>query len=340
MTTPVTYSPVNNFGGFAKDTSQGGNTAMTMTLGTTKPVSWNDKPEWLEDNSLRGVMTDGPFSTQQGVQIGELTFPESPLYLDSFGFALSNILGDLTVTGGAAPYTNAFSLLNSATGQPPNHTFEQYYGPGTHSARLFTGVCFSEVVILWDVQKKLLSWSGKAACYMSTAAAATPTDAQSTVLPIPSWRMLLGVGGPASGGTQDITNKSGKITLTRQVEAEFTGMNSQAPYIIQRGSLNAKFDDFLMVAKDEAPLTLMAANTRPQHQLVFDNGLAAAAHGALQIDAAVASYRTVPPDWSGKAVMWKAAGKYEANTTNAGASGGSSPIKITLTNAVASGTYQ
>jgi hypothetical protein len=340
VTTAVTYSPVNNFGGFAKDASQGGGTAMTTTLGTTKPVGWNDKPEWLEDTSLRGVMTDGPFATLQGVTIGELTFPESPLYIDSFGFPLMNILGDLTTTGGAAPYTNAFSLLNSLTGQPSNHTFEEFYGPGTHSARLFTGLCFNEVVIGWDVQKKLLYWSGKAACYMSTAASATPTDAQSTVLPIPSWRMLLGIGGPASGGTQDITCKSGKITLTREVEPEWTGMNSQLPYIIQRGALRAKFDDWLMVTKDEGTYNLMSANTRPQVQLVFDNGLAAAAHGALQLDAQVASFRSVQTDNGGKAVMWKSSGKFEANTTNAGTSGGQSPLKATLTNAIATGTYQ
>ncbi len=340
MTTPPTFSPVNNFGGFAKDASQGGNTAMTMTLGTTKPVGWNDKPEWLEDNSLRGVMTDGPFATVQGVQIGELTFPESPIYVDSFGFPAVNILGDLTVTGGAAPYTNAIALLNSVSGQPSNHTFEEFYGPGTHNARMFTGVCFNELVIIWDVQKKLLSWSGKAACYMSTPAAATPTDAQSGVLPIPSWRFLLGVAGPASGGTQDITCKSGKITITREVSAEFTGMNSPTPYIIQRGAARAKFDDLLFVAKDEGPYNLMANNTRPQLQLVFDNGLAAAAHGALQIDANVGSYRSVQTDNSGKAVMWKASGKFEANSTNTGTSGGLSPLKLTLTNAVASGTYQ
>jgi hypothetical protein len=339
-TTPTTYAPVNTFGGFAKDSYQGAGTPMTMTLGTTKPVEWNDNPTWLEDKSLRGVMTDGPFYTGQGVLIGELTFPESPIYLDSFGFPLGNILGDLTTTGGAAPYTNAFALLNSATGQGTTHTFEQYYGPTTTSgARLFTGLVFSEVVITWDVAKKWLSWSGKAACWASTAAASKPTDAQSAVLPIPSWRFAMGIGGPASGGTQVNTCKSGKITLTREVSPEYAGMNSQNPYIMQRGALRAKADDLVFITGDESIYNDMINNSRPQTQFLFSNGLSGASQGAVQIDAQQTSFRKTPPDYSGKLITWKTATVFEGNTTNAGTSGGDSPVKVTLTNAIASGTY-
>jgi hypothetical protein len=339
-TTPTTYPPVGVWGGWAKDTYQGAATPLTGTIGTTKPVTWNDKPIWLEDKSLRGDMTDGPFNTAQGVLLGEITFPESPIYIDSFGFPLGNIMGDLVCIGSSAPYANAFAELNSATGQGTAHTYEQYYGPTpTSGSRLFTGLVFTEVKIMWDVAKKWLTWSGKAACWASTPAASKPTNGQSSVLAIPSWRQIQGLGGPASGGTQVLTCKSGSVTLTREFSAEYAGSGTQNPYIMQRGSFNAKFDDVVYITGDESIYGYMINNSCPQLQVVFPNGLSGAAQGALQIDAQSASFRSSPADYSGKLITWKTGGVFQANSTNAGASGGASPLKITLTNAVASGTY-
>lgn len=341
-TTPTTFAIPNVFGMIAKDTYQGAATPGTFALATTKPVEWDDKPTWLEDTSLRNVMTDGPFYTGQGVTLGEVTFPSSPIYVDSFGFPLGNIMGDVVTTGSVAPYASAFSLLNSTTGQGTTHTFEQWYGPTTTSgARLFTGLTFTEVVISWDVMKGWLSWSGKAACWMSQSASAKPTDNQTSVLPIPAWRNVMGLGGPASGGTQVMTCKSGKITLTRKVKPNWTGFSSQNPYIMQRGSLNAKFDEMVFVAGDESIYNYMINNTIPQFQLVFSNGLSGASQGGLQIDAQAASFRKSPPKFADQdeLITWNTSGKFDANTTNAGASGGESPLKITLTNAIASGVY-
>lgn len=339
-TTPTTYAIPTVFGLIAKDAYQGEATPGTFTLGTEKPVTWNDNPTWLEDKSLRGDMTTGPFNTEQGVVIGELTFPESPVYVDSVGFALGNIMGDVVTTGSAAPYSSAFSLLNSGTGQPTTHTYEQFYGPtATSGSRLFTGLCFSEVSIMWDVAKKWLTWSGKAACWESQPAGSKPTNGQTTVAPIPSWRNVMGLGGVASGGSQVMTCKSGKITIKREVSPEFTGFGSQNPYVMQRGSLTSTFDSMEFVTSDESIYDYMINNTIPQFQIVFTNGLSGAAQGGLQIDAQTASFRKSPPDFSGKLITWKTSGTFDANTTNAGASGGSSPLKVTLTNAVASGMY-
>lgn len=340
MTTPTTWPVPEVFGGIAKDASQAAATPMTNSIGTAKPVQWNDKPNWLKDTSLRGSMVSGPSAMALGVLLGEVTFPESPVYLDSFGFALGNILGDLTVTGSSAPYSNAFSTLNSASGQGTTHTYEQYYGPtATSGARLFTGLAFTEVSIMWDVAKKWLTWSGKASCWASQAAGSKPTNNQSGVLAIPSWRMLMGLGGPASGGTQVMTCKSGKVTIKREVTPEYTGTGTQNPYIMQRGGLSAAFDSLTFVTTDETIYSDMIGNSQPQMQLVFPNGLSGASQGALQLDMAAAGFEEAPPEWGGKLVQWKTKGDFLNNTTNSGASGGLSPIKATLTNAIASGTY-
>lgn len=338
---PTVYAIPNIFHLVAKEVTPGTPVAGTATVGLAKPLEWNDKPTWLKDTSLRGVMTTGPFNVQQGVTLGELTFPESILYPDTFGWALANILGDLTTTGSVAPFTNAWALLNSATGQPGTETWTEFYGPtATSGARQFAATAFSEVVITWDVAKKYLSWSGKAASWMSTAAAAKPTDAQTTVKGIPSWQLLMGIGGPASGGTQVMECQSGKITIKRAVKPQYAGMNSQNPYVMMRGSVNVSFSDMVFITKDESIYNHMINNDQPQVQLVFDNGLSGASHCAVQIDSQVTAFEQSKPDFGEDLLRWNTNGDFVANTTNAGASGGESTGKFTLTNAVPSGTYQ
>jgi hypothetical protein len=337
---PTVYPIPNIFHGVSLDVTPGTPTAMAATMGLAKPLEWNDKPTWLKDTSLRGVMTTGPFTVQQGVTLGELTFPESIAYPDIIGWVLANILGDLTVTG-TGPFTTAFSLLNTAVGQPKTNTITEYYGPTTTSgARQFSGTAFSEVSIIWDVAKKYLSWSGKAASWLSNAAAAKPTDAQSTDKGIPGWQMLMGIGGPASGGTQVLECQSGKITIKRQVKPQYAGMNSPAPYVMMRGACTVAFSNLVFITKDESIYNHMINNDGPQLQFVWDNGLTGSNHRAIQIDTSSAAFEETKPDYGEDLLRWSTMGDFIATSTNAGASGGESPIKATLTNAIASGTYQ
>jgi hypothetical protein len=337
---PATFPVDNIFGLIAKEVTPGTPVAGVATLGLTKPLGWNDKPTWLPDNSLRGVMAEGPFGLQQGVTIGELTIPESPLYVDTFGYVLGNLFGDVVTTGSGAPYSTVFGLLNSASGQGTTHTITEYYGPTpTSGSRQFAATCFTEVSIMWDSEKELVTWSGKAASWMSTAASAKPTAAQSTVAPIPSWRVLMGLAGPASGGTQVQTCGKGKITFKRKFKPYWAGTGSQNPYSMQRGGLSASFSGFKYVTGDESVYNYMANNTKPQMQILIPNGLSGAAQGAIQIDAAEAGFKVCKPDYGSDLILWDASGDYINNTTNVGASGGQGSATVTLTNAVASGTY-
>jgi hypothetical protein len=83
----------------------------------------------------------------------------------------------------------------------------------------------------------------------------------------------------------------------------------------------------------------MINNSQPQMQLVFPNGLSGASQGALQVDAQLASFQEAPPEWGDKLITWKTKGEFVNNSTNSGASGGISPLKLTLTNAIAANTY-
>jgi hypothetical protein len=240
------------------------------------------------------------------------------------------------VTG---PYTQAHSLLNSGNGQPISHTITHFLGPtATSGARQYPGACFSELGLKWNAQSELLSWTGKATTWPSVALGAAPTANPSTVLPVASWRMVLGIGGPASGGTLINTVTDGELTIKREVNPYFTVTGTQNPYIIQRGGLSVE-GKLNFVAADESPLLYMLNNTQPQLQIVLDNGLTGTNKITFQIDCQIAAFTQMDPDGTKSAVEYGGTFMAVLNTTNAGGSGGYSPVKVSLTNNVPAGTY-
>jgi hypothetical protein len=74
-------------------------------------------------------------------------------------------------------------------------------------------------------------------------------------------------------------------------------------------------------------------------QLIVGNGVVGAGQVQVQVDVAKAAYATAKYEAGKAAVAYQVTFDAIATVTNAGASGGYSPAKITLTNAVASGTY-
>jgi hypothetical protein len=240
------------------------------------------------------------------------------------------------VTG---PYTQAHSLLNSGSGQPVSHTITHFLGPTpTSGARQYPGACLSELGLKWNAQSELLTWSGKATSFPSVTLGSAPTANPSTVLPVASWRMLLGIGGPATGGTLIATSTEGELTIKRELTPYFTVTGTQNPYVIQRGGLSVE-GKLTFVAADESPLLYMLNNTQPQLQIVLDNGLTGTNKVTFQIDCQVAAFTDSEPDGSKAAVEYGNTFTAVLNTTNAGGSGGYSPIKVSVTNNVPAGTY-
>jgi Phage tail tube protein len=337
MAGPTTFPSVKRFVGFAKEITPGTPVAPAAYMPVTK-MDWNDKPTWLKDKGMRGTMAEDAFAIIQGVQLGELDF-EGPVFADELGYLIGNIMGSDDTTGASAPFTHKFSLLNSGGGQPTTHTVTQYYmAEPTHNGRQFAGACVSEVGFKFNAESELLTYTAKAASWISNVAAATPTFTGTTAKPLPSWQSVLGIGGVASGGTQVLTVQSGEFNFKRAIKPYFTAQNSQNPYIIQRGGLTMDWK-LSFVAADESPLTYMRNNTQPQIQFILNNGLATTSALVVQVDIAQAAFTEAKPNFGSEAVMFDAMGECVLNTTNIGTSGGYGPATISLQNAIAASTY-
>lgn len=250
------------------------------------------------------------------------------------------------VVGVVAPYTSAFSVLNSGNsaiygqGQPATHTITHYQGVSASSgARQFAGSCCSELTLSFNAESELVNWDSKWTSWPSVIAGAAPASAPSSVLPIASYRAAVGIGGPASGGTQVKALPTMKITFSRKLEPDFTMSGLQTPYVIQRGGVDVKCE-MEIIAADESPYLAMVNNTQPQFQAIVNNGGVGAALIQLQIDAAQAAYSAAKMDTGKENIRWAVQWDGISNTTNAGGSGGGSPVKVTVTNAVAPNTYQ
>lgn len=337
MAAPTTYSPLQRFVGFAKDVTPGTPVAPAADMPIEK-FDWNDKPTWLEDKALRGSMSDDVYNLIQGVEIGELDMA-GPVFGDELGYLLGNIFGADDVTGTAAPFAHKFSLLNSGTGQPGTLSVTQRYGPEpTHQARVFSGTALSEIGFTYNAESELLKYTAKATAWASQVPSSTPTSTFTAVKPLPSWQALLGVAGPASGGTLVSNVASGEFNIKRKLKPYFTAANKQSPYVIQRGALSMDFK-LKFVADGESPLTYMLNNTQPQVQFLLSNGLAGANLVSVQIDLQNAAFTEAKPNFGAEAVEWDVTGRAVLNTTNVGASGGYGPGTVTLQNAIASGTF-
>jgi hypothetical protein len=239
------------------------------------------------------------------------------------------------VTNTAAPYTHVFSLLNSALNgaQPPSWTFADRTGVPTNGARVYAYSCLAELVFSWD-GTKLWTWTAKATAWPSAPAASAPSNVLPSALPIPSWQAAVGIAGPASGGTKVLNVSAFTTTISRKITAYDTLDGTAAPFVIVRGDLSIS-GSLTQVATDETPITNLIGNTQPQLQLLHSNGLSGANLVSGQLDILKARYKTSDIK-QGDALTYDTAWDAIANTTNVGNSGGQSPGKFTLVNAVPS----
>ncbi|MEV7034637.1 hypothetical protein AB0N99_30950 [Streptomyces sp. NPDC093272] len=418
MPTPTTYASTKQFIGIAPEATQGTGVAMTATqlLTTFTP---SDKPTFLKDQSWRGSMGTDAFAQLLGVGTADISLG-GPVYGDTMGFWLRNILGDVAVTGtptgsgattlsasaavgattistaatipaatvvqigsgataevfttgtptgsgpytiplstptgglafahasaqavtplqSTSPFTYAWSLLNAGGGQPVSHTLTHSLGTsGVSGARQYPGFCLSQCNFTFNAESELFAWTGQGTSWPSVAAGSAPTANPTTILPAASWRTKVGIGGPASGGTLVSTVMDGEIDITRELTPYFTATGNRTPYIIQRGGLSVAGKLNFGAVGDESVLLYMLNNTQPQVQVVCDNGLAGSAQIVVQLDMQSAVFTQADPDTSKAAVGYQAAFGANFNTTNAGGSGGMSPIKVSVTCAAVPGTF-
>lgn len=140
----ATYSSTKQFVGIAQEAAQGTPVAMAATqlLTTFTP---SDKPTYIKDQSWRGSMGTDAFAQILGPGTADISVG-GPVYGDTAGYWLRNILGDLTVTG-TPTGTDATTLSASAeagatsittTGSIPAGTLVQI-GTGATAEVVTTG---------------------------------------------------------------------------------------------------------------------------------------------------------------------------------------------------------
>lgn len=322
---------VRSYLGIAKETTKGTAVAPTafipVSISKVKPVDVIDP---LYDDGLRGSMVKNYNYIQGRVRstfdFGGAVFP------DTFGWALSGIMGSVATVGASAPYTHTISLKNaSATGadaQPTAFTLTDFYAA---NVRAYPGIQIHDLAFNFSADG-LLEYDAKGTGWESTTAS-TPTPSFTTVLPAPVWQGTVTLAGTAVAYTVE-----GNINLTRPVEPIYGLSATQNPYSIFVGGLEAT-GQFKFVMESDTELTRYLNNSQPSITLDWSNGAGAT---ATQIACTLTkgAYTTAMIERGKEHVEVTVDFNGMANTTDAGSTGGYSPIKWTLKNAIVSGTYQ
>jgi hypothetical protein len=322
---------VRSYLGIAKEATKGTAVAPTafipVNIGKVKPVDVIDP---LYDEGLRGSMVKNynyiQGRTRSTFDFGGAVFP------DTFGWALGGIMGSVATTGSSAPYTHVISLKNAsavgADAQPTAFTLTDFYAADVRS---YPGCQIHDLTLNFSADG-LMEFDAKATGWASEEVS-TPTPSFSTVLPTPSWQGTVTIAGVAVANSVD-----GSLSLTRSVEPIYGISATQDPYQIFVGGLETS-GTLTFVMETDAELTRYLTNTQPAITVDWSNGSGST---ATQISATITkgAYVAASIDRGKDHVEISVDVTGLANTTDAGSTGGYAPIKWTLKNAVASGTYQ
>lgn len=321
---------VRSYLGIAKEVTKGTPVAATdfipVAKDSLKPVDIIDP---LYDQGLRGsnVLNYNyiPGRKRSTVDFGGAVFA------DTIGYAIAGVLGSVATTGSSAPYTHTISLKNSTTSnvdvQPISYTLTDFYAA---NVREYPGCQFSDFSLRFNADG-MLEYDTKATGWSSTTTS-DPTPSFSTVLPTPVWRGTVSIGGsPVS------TAMSGNIDMTRPVTPIYGISNTQDPYQVFLGPLEVT-GKVTFIMENDTELTRFLSNTQPAIVLNWAYGAGAA---AVQIQATLTkgAYTAAVIERGEDFVQVTVDINAQSNTTDAGSTGGFSPIEWVLQNAKASGTY-
>jgi hypothetical protein len=321
---------VRSYLGIAKEATKGTAVAPTdfipVSKDSLKPVDIVDP---LFDTGLRGsnVLNYNyiPGRTRSTVDYGGAVFA------DTVGYAIAGLLGSVATTGASAPYTHTISLFNSLTSnvdvQPISYTLTDFYAVDVRS---YPGCQFSDFSLKFNADG-MLEYDTKTTGYASELVS-DPTPTFSTVLPTPVWRGTVSIGGSAV-----TTAMSGNIDMKRPATPIYGISNTQDPYQVFLGPLEVT-GKITFVMENDSQLLNFLNNSQPAIVLNWAYGAGAA---AVQIQATITkgAYTAGVIERGEDFVQVTIDLNGQSNTTDAGASGGYSPIKWVLQNAKASGTY-
>lgn len=280
----------------------------------------------LDDESMRGSAAQD-YGQVQGPWRSELSIP-GDVYSDTFGWFLSSMLGDLTTTGAGAPFTHAFSLLNSTDQQPMSKTLTDFY---VANARQYPYCMCTELTVRYNADGKLSyesTWLGRA-----EATAAAPTTAYTALEIMPGYKGIVTI----AAATPLLL--SAEITMSRNGDAINVANNSQDPNQVFVGPIRVQ-GRVGLILEDDTYITQYTSGSAQIFDIQFDRG-AAAATEQVKFHCTNTKWREGgnpirDRDYIRAELLFRAF----ANTTDVGASGGLSPVKATLKNAIAASIYQ
>jgi len=321
---------VRSYLGIAKEVTKGTIVAPTdfipVAKDNIKPV---DVVDPLYDTGLRGSNVVN-YAYLQGRTRSTFDFGGA-VFADTVGYALAGLLGSVATTGVSAPFTHTISLKNSLTSgaddQPISYTLTDFYAADVRS---YPGCQFSDFSLKFNADG-MLEYDTKTTGWASSAVA-DPTPTFSTLLPTVVWRGAVSIGGATVSDAM-----SGNIDMARSVTPVYGISNIQNPYQVFLGPLEVT-GKITFIMEDDTELTRYLNNTQPAIVLNWAYGTGA---GAVQIQATISkgAYTAAVIERGEDFVQVSIDLNGQANTTDAGSTGGFSPIKWVLQNAKASGTY-
>jgi hypothetical protein len=250
------------------------------------------------------------------------------VYADTFGYWLGVMMGDVATTGGSAPFTHTFAALNSGNAQPRSLTITD---ADPVQARAYPSMLMTDLSVTIDASQALTYSSTMIGFNSGTVG--QPTGAFSTLQMIPGWGPQVTI-----GGTFTPTLINATIDLKRSGTVDQTVDGNQYPYAIFVGPLDAT-GKFTIVYEDESQFLSYLNGVKPSLDFNFTRGVGAALeqvkYHSSQVTYTVGQ-KTINNDQMQVDITWEA----DAVAADAGASGGFSPCKWTLQNALPANTFQ
>jgi hypothetical protein len=323
MTAPV-YPAAHLYAGIAKEATYGvpvvpAYTVPVLSMGAV------DTHTPLADQAWRALPVDAfghvPGPLEGAVTLGGNAHP------DTIGYPIAGVLGDVA-SAGAAPTTWTAALLTTGTQQPPSYTITTVDPIG---ALAWPGAKFTSLA-LSATAAGTLQWAASASS-LDAVSVATPAAAPTAIGMLAAWRGTVQLGGV------QVYALASSLTITRAVAAKRTVDGTRQPYLQRAGTISVAGQLQLLLPSADTYRGLYAAGTSTSIDLNYAQGAGAA---AVQVRAhcSQVTLTDVHRDYaSGKYLQLSVSFVADANTTDAGASGGQSPVKVTLQNAVPAGTY-
>jgi len=291
-----------------------------------KTFTPNDMITYLSDQNFRGSAVN-IYGQLPGVIHGEYD-TGGDVFPDSIGYLLAGLLGDVVTTGAAGAFTHVFAALNAGNAQSKSLTVTDVEPV---QPRAFPGMVVADLSLAFTAAQ-FLTYTAKLTGYQS-APAAQPTLSFSTDQPLQAW-----TGGVTIGGVYSPALLSGTMDIKRNATVENTVSGQQGPYIVWDGPVEVS-GKLTFIYEDESQLLNYLQGTAPSIDIPFTIGSGAALR-VVRLHMSKANYTAGQKMRTGDSLAMDITYSAIANTTDAGASGGYSPVKVTLQNAKPAGTYQ